>query len=172
MTGLEVAAVVIGTVVGLTLGSYTTRRQSTTQAVGLASGEQQHQIDALMGQQRRWVIAALDRLADGGLIEDSQRRQGHCFVDIADGVDRSSERLAAHRELMMLWTLVATSRANHIDGRLSEAVRESQELAVLQAQIDQLGRASRPHRKPDTARWPVLASANQQSAVPSTGDSL
>lgn len=141
MTGAEVIAVVIGTVAGVGLGAYTVRHRPVVQTVGFSPGEHQHQIDALMSQQRRWVIAALDRMADHGVIEDTQRRQGHFFHDIAEGVDRCSERLAAHRELMTLWASMASTDPKHIDGPLPEHTRVSQELSSLQAQIDQLDRA-------------------------------
>ena len=154
MTGVEIIAVVVGSVAGIGLGLVTVRRGGTPRRAALTGGSHDERID-LMGQQRRWVIAAMDRLAEAGVIEDLARRRGHFLHDVADSVDRSCERLEAHQQLMVLWTTVA-KQADHAGEPgmdTPETVRVNRELASLQEQIDRLdltqlttGRSGSGHR--------------------------
>ena len=154
MTGVEIIAVVVGSVAGVGLGLVTMQRGGMPRPAALTGGCDDERID-LMGQQRRWVIAAMDRLAEAGLIEDLARRQGHFLHDVADSVDRPCERLAAHQQLMALWTAVG-QRGDHAGEPgldTPEMARVNRELASLQQQIDRLdqtqpttGRSGSEHR--------------------------
>jgi len=145
MTGLEAVAAMVGTVGGVALGVRTSRKWRQAVSGRLAADGPEIHIEVLQGQQRRWVVAAMELLAGYGTIDCTVSRRARLYQDIASSVDSRTERLEAHRQLLSLWIEVAALARTGSEATSAQAARVDRQLAALEAEIDQLHEVEAGH---------------------------
>ncbi len=113
MTVVELLAVAVGTLAGTALGVRTLPRRGAalaadpTDVLDADSDRRQVEADAAM--------TVLQHLAETGAVDTVVLGQARLYHDITSNADRSSERQAAHSQLLALRSTNETSTVSNVD---------------------------------------------------------